>query len=274
MPGTGAPNGGQFSPTTATLIIGTTEAVLVDTQYMPEDLEELARRIDASGRTLTAIYITHAHADHYFGIDWLADRFPQAPAIALPSVVEAIEAGHQTSVAQWREFFAGKALEPSTFPRPMSTTKLTFDGRELNAIEVGQGDVAPSTILHIPSIDAVIAGDVVYNGVHPFLAASGPAEWPRWIESIHEIGALGPKTVVAGHKQAALPDDDIDKIVDGTARYLSDFIHELDECEGARDLVSRMSERYPDYANPSALLLSAVTVVNRKREVHARGAAT
>jgi hypothetical protein len=155
----------------------------------------------------------------------------------------------------------------------MSAITLTLDGHELHAIEVGQGDVAPSTILHVPSIDAVIAGDVVYNGVHPFLAASGPAEWPHWIESIQRIEALGPRTVVAGHKRPDLPDDDIDAILGGTAGYLSDFIRELDECEGARDLVQRMSERYPEHANPSALLLSAVTAVKRKRQGESPGEA-
>jgi glyoxylase-like metal-dependent hydrolase (beta-lactamase superfamily II) len=259
------PNGGQFSPTTATLLTGATEAVLVDTQYMPADVEELARRIDASGRVLAAIYITHAHADHYFGIDWLAARFPGARVLALPSVVAAIESGHEAARAQWLEFFGGEALDPSMLPTSMNGTTLTLDGHEVHAIEVGQGDVAPSTVLHIPSIDAVVAGDVVYNGVHPFLAASGPEEWPCWIESIEKIAALHPRVVVAGHKREELGDDDIDGVVQGTARYLSDFIRELEQCDGARELVSRMSERYPEHANPSALLLSAVTAVNRKR---------
>ena len=81
-------NGGQFSPTTSTLLTGPTEAVLVDTQYMESDVAELARRITASGRTLTTIYITHAHADHYFGLEWSLDRFPKARAVALASVSE------------------------------------------------------------------------------------------------------------------------------------------------------------------------------------------
>ena len=34
--------GGQFSPTTSTLLTGPTEAVLVDTQYMEGDVAELA----------------------------------------------------------------------------------------------------------------------------------------------------------------------------------------------------------------------------------------
>jgi glyoxylase-like metal-dependent hydrolase (beta-lactamase superfamily II) len=60
-------NGGAFSPTTSTLIAGPTESVLVDTQYMADDVGAVIDRVVASGTTLTAIYVTHAHADHYFG---------------------------------------------------------------------------------------------------------------------------------------------------------------------------------------------------------------
>jgi glyoxylase-like metal-dependent hydrolase (beta-lactamase superfamily II) len=65
------PNGGTFSPTTSTLITGDTQAVLVDTQYREPDVPEVIRRIEASGKTLTTIFITHGHFDHYFGLEML-----------------------------------------------------------------------------------------------------------------------------------------------------------------------------------------------------------
>src|SRR5947207_2702187 len=92
---------------------------------------------------------------------------------------------------------------------------IALDGHELRAIEIGQGDVAHSTVMHVPSIDAVIAGDLVYNGVHQMLGVSGPEDWPRWIDSVNKIAALNPKVVIAGHK-ADLPDDDVPAILDGT----------------------------------------------------------
>jgi hypothetical protein len=38
-----------------------------------------------------------------------------------------------------------------------------LEGHELRIAEVGQGDIHPSTVIHIPDLDAVVAGDVVYN---------------------------------------------------------------------------------------------------------------
>jgi len=80
---------------------------------------------------------------------------------------------------------------------------------------VGQGDIAPSAVLHIPSLDAVVAGDVAYNQIHQMLALGGPAEWDKWIASIGIIERLHPRIVVVGHKKPEAPDDEAEKILNG-----------------------------------------------------------
>jgi glyoxylase-like metal-dependent hydrolase (beta-lactamase superfamily II) len=141
-------NGGQFSPTTATLVLGPTEAVLVDTQYTESDVAQLARRIATSGRTLTAIYVTHAHADHYFGLERLLDQFPQACPVALPAVAADIAAGNETSRLEWAERFGGDALDNTVIPEPLDADTITIDGQPLHAINVGQADIATTLSSH------------------------------------------------------------------------------------------------------------------------------
>ena len=75
---------GTFSPTTSTLIAGQREAVLIDAQYMESDVAALGDMIEGTGKELTAIYITHGHADHHFGLGPLLERFPRARALAIP----------------------------------------------------------------------------------------------------------------------------------------------------------------------------------------------
>jgi glyoxylase-like metal-dependent hydrolase (beta-lactamase superfamily II) len=227
--------GGQFSPTTATILSGPTEAVLVDTLLLADDVERLGERIEATGKKLTTIYITHAHVDHYFGLEALLERFPDARGVALPSVVESARATHEPTREQAKQWFAGSALDCTVLPEALDGETIILDGHELHAIEVGQADIAPSTILHVPALDAVVAGDVVYNGVHQMLALSGPDDWPRWIESVDKIAALNPKVVVAGHKRPELPDDDLAAIVDGTRDYIQAFIDELADAGDAPD---------------------------------------
>lgn len=59
---------GKFSPTTATLVTGATEAVLIDALYLKDDVRGLGDLIERTGKKLTTIYVTHAHQDHYLGI--------------------------------------------------------------------------------------------------------------------------------------------------------------------------------------------------------------
>ena len=259
--------GGQFSPTTSTLVYGPTEAVLVDAQYMLSDIAEIAALIETSGRTLTTAYVTHAHADHYFGLEWLLDRFPAARAVALPAVVDDIAATNEDARAQWRDWFSGQALDNTVIPEAMDGETLTVDGHELRAILLGQGDIDNSTALHIPDLDAVVAGDVAYNGIHSMLALTGPAEWRQWIASIDKIAALNASTVIAGHKRPELADTSA-ATLDRTRDYIEAFIDEVENSANSRDMVARMQTRFPEFGNPTALVLSAVTAFKRKKHAH------
>ena len=77
----------------------------------------------------------------------------------------------------------------------------------MRIIPVAQADTAPSTIVHIPDLNAVIAGDVAYNGIHPWLAFTDHDKRMRWIASLEQVEALDPRIVVAGHKRPDAPDD-------------------------------------------------------------------
>src|SRR6187402_2448237 len=68
----------------STLIYGERDAVLVDTFLTVDQTKGLADAIVASGKTLKAIYVTHAHGDHFFGLRILQDRFPDMKALATP----------------------------------------------------------------------------------------------------------------------------------------------------------------------------------------------
>jgi glyoxylase-like metal-dependent hydrolase (beta-lactamase superfamily II) len=250
-------HGQSFSPTTSTLVLGGREAVLVDAQYIKEDVAALGDFIVETDRTLTAIYVTHGHADHYFGIGELLKRFPQARALATAAVVADIERTHKGAVKMWGAMFGDTVVEATVFPEALSGTTIELEGHELRAVEVGQGDINPSTVLHIPSLDAVIAGDVAYNQIHAMLAFCPPEKVDKWIASLDLIAEQDPRTVVAGHKKPDAPDDDVLSIVDGTRRYLRDFQDAAAASGSAEELFEAVSAKYPELGNPYTLRTSA-----------------
>src|ERR1700721_4619791 len=77
-------------PTSATLVFGQRDAVLVDAFLTVEQAAALVEWVAASGKNLTTIYVTHGHGDHCFGIGTLLNRFTKARAIATPDGVESM----------------------------------------------------------------------------------------------------------------------------------------------------------------------------------------
>lgn len=257
--------GGTFSPTTATIITGPSEAVLVDTLFTPDEVERLSQAIEATGKTLTTIYITHAHFDHYFGLGPLLARFPQARAVALPQVANFLRETHEEGKAIAEQWLGDNLVDASELPAALDGTTIVLDGHELHAIEVGQGDIAHSTVLHVPSIGAVVAGDLVYNGVHQMLGLSTPPDWQRWIESVDKIEALRPSIVVAGHKRPDLSDEDAPAILDRTRQYIAAFSEAVAAADDAAVVIDRMTERFPTWINLSTLQFSAAAAMAQKQ---------
>src|SRR5205823_10851974 len=107
---------GRFSPTTATIVSGATEAVLIDAVYLKDDVRDLGDLIERTGKKLTTIYITHAHADHYLGFAELLERFPEAKCVALPHVIDAMKATMDLQSMQWLLMFGEACLKAGPLP--------------------------------------------------------------------------------------------------------------------------------------------------------------
>jgi glyoxylase-like metal-dependent hydrolase (beta-lactamase superfamily II) len=240
-----------------TLISGRKDAVLVDTFLTVEQATTLADSIQATGKRLTAIYITHPHGDHFLGLKVLLDRFPSARALATPEVAAGmrLQATPEKLDARWRKLFPGQIPDVVAFADPMDGDTIELEGKALIAIKLGHTDTDISTCLYAPSIDLVAAGDAVYNGIHPFLIESTRQNRPAWLASLDKIEALSPRFVVAGHK-VPLRDDD-PKCIGETRRYIRDFIRLNDETGTPRELYDRMLALYPDLVNPGSLWSSA-----------------
>jgi glyoxylase-like metal-dependent hydrolase (beta-lactamase superfamily II) len=255
---------GTFAATTSTLVFGASEAVLIDAQHIRSDVTALGDLIERTGRRLTTIYVTHGHADHWYGAGELVARFPGARLVATPPVVEYIHQAADVEAQQWAAMFGDRVVKPTAVPEALNGLTLELEGYELRIVEVGQGDIRPSTVVHIPAIEAVVAGDVVYNQIHAMLGLSGPREWERWIQSVDAVEKLSPQMIVCGHKKPESSDRDVDRMLDETRTYISDFAEGAQSLNSAEELIGLMKSKYPDFGNNWTLHFSAQSWFSRK----------
>jgi len=113
--------------------------------------------------------------------------------------------------------------------------------------------------LHVPDMGLLVAGDVVYNGVHLYLTESdGIAGIDEWLAALDTAEALRPATVIAGHKDPRAFDNPSQ--IQATRRYLTDARRLLESSESADEFYQEMLRLHPGRINPGALWGAATTL--------------
>ena len=241
-----------WDPMTSTLIFGENDAVLVDTQTTVAEAEALTDWVALHHRNLTTIYVTHGHIDHFAGLSVLLQRFPDAQAIATAGSVELMH--EQSRVVPFvRSLLPGQLPDTITLPEPYKDDTFTLEGHELRIIEQGRTDAVDSTSLHVPSIDLVVGGDVLYNECHMYVGDTTPESRENWIAALDRLAALNPKIAVAGHKKPGAPNTPA--AIEASKRYLGDFGRLRESTSGDRELYDAMTELYPDWVSHQAWLM-------------------
>jgi len=255
------PNGERphWSPLSHTLIHGPAEAMVVDPPITTAQTTALADWIESFGKRLAYIYITHWHSDHWFGTRQLTERFPGVTVYATGPTIVRMIAGTPDGVPAdlWTRLFPGQLPEiPITIvAEPVPADGFSLDGHPIVPVEAGHSDTDDSTVLHVPSLGLVAAGDVVYNNVHQFLAESADGGLAGWHRALDVVESLRPSHVVAGHKDQAR--DDAPSAIADTRRYLDDAARVLAAGPGREEFFVEMLRLYPERINPYTVWLSA-----------------
>lgn len=247
------PNGDRrmFSPLSVTLIYGERDAVLVDPPLTIEQATAVGEWVERTGKHITHIFATHGHGDHWFTAGLLADRFG-AKVVASAGTIRQMHRNVSLRENFWDKLFPGQIPPTTVSAVTPSGNRFEIEGHELVIIEVGHSDTDETSVLWVPDLRLVVAGDVIYNGVHQFLTESSNGGRDAWRRAIDTVEALDARWIVTGHKNKAL-DDDARRVIVETRRYLDDVDELLRANPTALDFFHAMLERYPHRLNPGAL---------------------
>ena len=252
----GEPKGG--SPVASTLIYGSEDAVLTDPAFTADQANALGDWVASKDRNVTDIFITHGHGDHWFAAGLLAERFG-ARVVATAGTIAQMHANVAMRPLLWDKVYRDIPPTPVTAVT-VPDNRFTLEGHEFVIVEVGHTDTDDTSVLHVPDLELVVAGDVIYNGVHMYLGQTVTVGgFGTWRDAIDMVEALKPRHIVAGHQNKLLDDDAVRTIAE-TRRYL-DVATELLRAEPtAVDFFNAMIERYPNHLGRTVLWTGARTL--------------
>jgi len=250
----------KWSPISSTLISGKRDAVLVDTAITVDQNQKLVDWIAESGKNLTAIYATHGHGDHFFGVNTIQKKFPKARFVATREAIAVMRKQASVPVVDsyWKPRFPGQIDSTLVTAEELKGGVLELEGEQLISIPLGHTDTDSTTCLHVPSIELAVCGDALYNDVHLHLGESNSEGRKEWIAALDTIESLKPMAAIAGHKRPGAPDTPNN--IEATRKYIRDFDRIASHTKTALDLYDEMLAIYPERVNPAVLWYSAQAV--------------
>ena len=237
------------------IVSGKTDAVLIDAQFTLADAEKVAQEIKASGKKLTAIFVSHGDPDFYFGLEVFKKYFPEVTAYASPATVEHIKATAQKKLEVWGERLGKNITSNVILPQVLKGNSIELEGQKLEII--GLEEFPNKTFVWIPSIKAVAGGINIFGTTfHLWMADAQTADARKsWISVLDKITALKPEIVIPAHANSNSPFDIA--AVNHTKSYIQFYEEALKTNKTSEALITALKAKYPALTFETALQIGA-----------------
>ena len=227
------------------IVTGKTDAILIDAQWTLSNAHRVIAEILETGKYLRTIYITHAHPDHYFGLGTIAEAFPKARVVALPSVASVINKQFFGKMEHWEKVI-GVINVPKKTAKIESLTEnyLELEGKRIEIVPEVMGDMKYNTVVWIPSIKTLFGSDDLFNQAHPFACELTAEERQQWIGDVDRLEKMDAEVIIPGHQKPGMPFDS--SSFDFTREYLVATEEELARANDVAGFYYAMVKRFPE----------------------------
>ena len=227
----------------STMIIGEKDMLVIDPQFSLSEAHKLAAEILESKKHLATIYSTHPHPDHLFGLAVLKQAFPDAKIVALPATVAAAKTGWPARQKFWFADLRHQHPRPDpVLPDELAMPVLTLEGEQFPITGGVQGADGPgNSFVYIPSLKAVVTGDIVFDQVY----FGVPRDMARdnWMKTVNQIAALNPSIVIPGHEGPAATHDM--RAIEWMKKYMADWDANVAKSKTAAEMRANVLRQYP-----------------------------
>jgi glyoxylase-like metal-dependent hydrolase (beta-lactamase superfamily II) len=197
------------------MIEGPNAVVIFDGQLLLPYADEVASYVQTLGKPVDRIILSHAHTDHWGGLQVLTERFPDARVFALDGVAEQVRAKGPARLDGLRRTYGDRAATKVTVPTETITEGLQrIDGvtYEFKRFVDAESDLQLAALL--PEQKVLMAFDLVFSpNEHAFTGANHFDHWMIVLESLKAL--QGYDRIIIGH------DTPVDRsAIDSTMTYV------------------------------------------------------
>ena len=227
----------------STMISGQKDMIVIDPQFSLSEAHKLAAEILESKKNLTTIYVTHPHPDHLFGLAVLKQAFPNAKILALPQTVAASKTGWPARQKFWEPTYGSNIPGPDpVIAEELTVPYLTLEGEQFPVTgPVPGSDGAGNSYVWVPSLKAVITGDIVFDHVYYGVPRDKARE--DWSKTIDQILALKPEIIVPGHEGPGATRNAATIVF--MKKYNADWDANVKKSKDAAEMRAAVAKQYP-----------------------------
>ena len=238
------------------IVMGKKECALIDCQWTRSNTHRVIGEILDTGLELKAVFATHMHPDHYWGMGEIEMAFPKAKYYMLPEEVPMYADQYQPKLDDWIDVIGEQNLCRKQCENllPLESRCIELEGERIEVMEHIMGDLKWNSVVWIPSIKTLYGSDVIFNDAHPFTCEVSSKQRLEWIGELERLEReLQPEIVIPGHQKKGC-------LLDGKTaiKYTIDYIkateEELKNISGLEPKVGTavffhsLEERFPNNA--------------------------
>src|SRR5260221_10569787 len=181
------------------MIEGPTAVVIFDGQLLLPYADEAASYVQTLGKPVDRIILSHAHPDHWSGLQVLTERFPDARVFALDGIADQLRARGQARLDSFRPIYGDRIATKVTVPtEPITEGLQRIDGitYDFKRFVDAESDLQLAALL--PEQKVLMAFDLVFSpNQHAFTVVD---HFDHWMIILEQLKVLqGYDMITIGH---------------------------------------------------------------------------